>query len=272
MSITTERILITVKTYPTISRTHNELVCTAGIREDGSWIRIYPVPFRRLYNKYEKFQWVEMDVIENMSDKRHESHRLLSPDSIRLQEKMGTENSWRERKSYVLEKGEVYINLGELIQLNKSGTLSLATFKPTKILDLIVEKVDREWDRGKIEALRLQAKQSDLFSDTPQYFSVVDKLPYKFSYQLLDDNKKQSTMMIEDWEIGMLFWNCVKRHDGDEKKAILDVRKKYLDDFAHTKDIHLFLGTTLQYDGRAKNPFIIIGVFAPPISLQTGLF
>ncbi len=39
-----ERILITVKTYPTLSKSHVELVCTAGFREDGAWVRIYPVP------------------------------------------------------------------------------------------------------------------------------------------------------------------------------------------------------------------------------------
>lgn len=43
-----ERVLITVKTYPTLSRKYGETVCTAGVREDGSWVRIYPVPFRRL--------------------------------------------------------------------------------------------------------------------------------------------------------------------------------------------------------------------------------
>ena len=43
-----QRILITVKTYPTLSRKYGETVCTAGLREDGSWVRMYPVPFRRL--------------------------------------------------------------------------------------------------------------------------------------------------------------------------------------------------------------------------------
>ena len=43
-----DRVLITVKTYPTLSRRYGETVCTAGVREDGSWVRIYPVPFRRL--------------------------------------------------------------------------------------------------------------------------------------------------------------------------------------------------------------------------------
>ena len=41
-----QRILVTVKTYPTLSRKYGETVCTAGIREDGTWVRIYPVPFR----------------------------------------------------------------------------------------------------------------------------------------------------------------------------------------------------------------------------------
>ena len=41
-----ERVLITVKTYPTLSSKYGELVCTAGIRaSDGEWIRIYPMPF-----------------------------------------------------------------------------------------------------------------------------------------------------------------------------------------------------------------------------------
>jgi hypothetical protein len=34
------KVLITVKTYPTISVKYDELVCTAGFREDGSWVRI----------------------------------------------------------------------------------------------------------------------------------------------------------------------------------------------------------------------------------------
>lgn len=43
-----KRIYIVVKTYPTISEEYSELVCTAGILEDGSWIRLYPVPFVNL--------------------------------------------------------------------------------------------------------------------------------------------------------------------------------------------------------------------------------
>jgi hypothetical protein len=34
------------------------------------------------------------------------------------------------------------------------------------------------------------------------------------------------------------------KHEGDEAKACADVEKKYFTDFAKTKDLHFFLGTT----------------------------
>lgn len=46
------KVLVTVKTYPTLSQKYDELVCTAGFLEDGSWIRVYPVPFRKLDTRY----------------------------------------------------------------------------------------------------------------------------------------------------------------------------------------------------------------------------
>ena len=72
-----QRILITVKTYPTLSRKYGETVCTAGIREDGSWVRMYPVPFRRLgeQEQYTKYDWVECQLAPYRSDPRPESFR-----------------------------------------------------------------------------------------------------------------------------------------------------------------------------------------------------
>ena len=77
--------------------------------------------------------------------------------------------------------------------------------------------------------------------------------------------------MIEDWEIGALYWNCLKRADNNEQRAIEKVRKKYMDEFSK-KDIYLFLGTTRQYHGWAKNPFVIIGIFYPPFESGRSLF
>jgi hypothetical protein len=262
------KVLITVKTYPTLSAKYDELVCTAGFREDGTWIRIYPVQFRQrpYHEQYKKYDWIEMDIVKNESDFRPESFRPATIDSeIKLVDHIGTDDNWAERKKFVM--GKVYYNLTELIEeaKNKDMRTSLAVFKPTKILAFVVEEVDREWDREKLESL----KQMNLFeTEKDGQFEVVKKLPYKFSFRFADNQGRESTLMIEDWEIGQLYWNCLARHEGDESKAVEDVRKKYMDDFAATKDLHFFLGTTMAHHAKALNPFLIIGTFHPKIETQ----
>ena len=68
------KVLITVTTYPLPSRSYDELVCTAGILEDGSWIRIYPIPLSFLLDlkqsgsvKNVKYTWVEIDIKKSLS-------------------------------------------------------------------------------------------------------------------------------------------------------------------------------------------------------------
>lgn len=95
------KVLIAVKTYPTLSEKYDELVCTAGFLEDGSWIRIYPVPFRKLdyEGQYKKWQWTEIDIVKNESDFRPESFRPNNIDEeIILLDKIGTENNWGKGK------------------------------------------------------------------------------------------------------------------------------------------------------------------------------
>ena len=78
-----KNVFITVKTYPTLSRKYDELVCTAGILEDGSWVRIYPVPFRKLSyeEKYKKYQWLSAPLKKSTEDPRPESYKVTDIES-----------------------------------------------------------------------------------------------------------------------------------------------------------------------------------------------
>lgn len=270
------KVLISVKTYPTLSTKYNELVCTAGFLENGDWVRIYPLPFRGLEQdqKYKKWQWVELDLERNTSDVRPESYKVLNLESLKIIVQLDTKQNWFKRKE-IVNKGNIYDDLNVLIKkANTENSLSLATFKPAKILDFMVKEVDREWNAEKLATLQAKSQQLSLFQtqdEVKRELELVDKLPYKFSYKFEDINGKQSTLMIEDWEIGALYWNCLQNCVGDEQKAVQQVKEKYLG-FAKDCDILLFLGTTLRFHGRAKNPFVIIGVFYQKIEPQTGLF
>lgn len=277
-----EKIFITVKTYPSISTSYGELVCTAGIREDGSWIRIYPVPFRTLetWRQYKKYQWIEALIERNEADIRPESFKVIDIDNINLLDEV---KNWNERKKIILSKNKVYNDLEELIDLAKNkNLLSLAVFKPKHIKRLKIER-EKE-DKKRLEkkvALKARSKQINLFGQSFSDFEPVDRLPFKFSYVFEDIKGKESSLMIEDWEIGVLYRNCFlnarKKNKNLSEEELMQiaaqkVKEKYEDKFLKENDILLFLGTTKRYHKVAPNPFVIIGVFYPPKEKQLDLF
>ena len=270
MTCNKKRIYIVVKTYPAISREYSELVCTAGVLEDGSWIRLYPVPFRKLDfdQKYPKYTWIEVNAIRNPADFRPETFR---PDLSTLSvDPRPRKADWNERRRIIFKNKLIYADLQKLIDKAKADGTSLAVFKPARVLDFVIEPAEREWDANKLAILRRLSKQLSLFQTAEEIereFRVVPKVPYKFSYRFEDETGKQSTMMIEDWEIGMLYFNCLKQAKGDEYAATMKVREKYYDGFIK-KDLHFFLGTTKRFHNVAPNPFIIIGAFYPPFPPQ----
>lgn len=270
------QVFITVKTYPTLSNKYDELVCTAGILDDGSWVRIYPLPFRKLdyENRYRKFQWIEVPLIKNPADPRPESYKIDNINKLALLGKpVPAADNWRERKEIIFRKNKVHTNLSELIESAKKYELSLATFKPTHIIDMVVEPTAREWRKDQLDRLEFKSKQLSLFQtqeEIEREFKVVKKLPYKFSYRFEDSRGRGSKLMVEDWEIGALYWNCFERAGGDEEAAVEAVKAKYIKEFS-SKDVYFFLGTTLEYHGWALNPFVIIGVFYPPVVKQLSL-
>lgn len=269
-----ERVLITVKTYPTLSRKYGETVCTAGVREDGSWVRIYPVPFRRLdeAQQYQKFDWLECDLIESRSDPRPETRHPADMSQLRPVGHMSTTDGWRERRRLLLRTATVHTRLQPLIEGAKENRLSLAVFKPTRITGFIWEEEAREWDPARVAEIRSRTNQGELFDEDTwrQTFKLIPKLPYSFSYRFEDSDGRSSEMQVLDWETGALYWNCFRSSSGNERAALEKVRAKYLDKFA-SRDLHFFLGTTQEFHFVAPNPWVIIGVFPIPHEQQIPL-
>ena len=233
--IPSARILITVKTYPQPSGKYDELVCTAGLTTDGKWIRIYPVPFRRLPYKdqYRRYQWIELDIIRRDKDFRPESYSPARgiDTKIVVGTSIPTVHNWAERKQIVLN--ELFSSMNDLISCAKGeAKKSLATLEPREIIDFVVEPVEREWkSEWQNHLLQLNLfDQDETGRAHPR--KVIRKLPYKYSYKFLSTgDKNPRTLMIEDWELGALFWNCLNQCEGDEQAANELVRKKYFDDF-----------------------------------------
>ncbi len=254
-----QRVLITVMTYPTPSTKSREVVCTAGITADGSWVRLYPIDYRYLppTQRFHKFQWIELQLGPRGSgnDKRRES-RL--PDLTTL-EVGAALKGWPEKRAFV-DKCKVS-TLNELkAQYDIDGT-SLGMVKPSHVVDLHIEPQNEDWSPTQ------QASLAQLgFFDVPT--KPLKRIPFKFSYEFrCVDSDKTHNAMCEDWELGALYLKEVERL-GDPTRAAQSVRKKFLDELCGPKrDTHFFMGTVFPY-----NTWVVIGVWWPPRQHQPSLF
>ncbi len=259
-----EKILVLVKTYPSPSRKYIETVCTAGIRENGSWVRIFPVPYRvNGVEQFKKYQWIECPVEKTApgKDARPESHHL-NGEIVVVGDVIPTTDNWELRRQAVLDKTEVFTNIQSLIAASNENRNTLAVFKPSKI-ELHWEKAAKVPDEKKIKTAKLTARQQDLFesNDWRDCFKFAEHIPYDFKYRVTDDEGGKADWKILDWELGALFYR-IKTDTGDPEKARADIIKKYRDEFlSSSKDIHLYLGTINGSQKRKfPNPWTIIGV------------
>ena len=140
-----KRVLITVRTYPVPAQKNIEVSCTAGVTEEGEWIRLFPVPYRLMdYDRrFVKYQWIDVDVIKASQDPRPESYKL-NVDLIKTGELLSTVDQWRARKEIVgplIKQSMCQIRRER--DANSSPTLGL--FKPHEIKRLLIEPDAAEW-------------------------------------------------------------------------------------------------------------------------------
>lgn len=248
-----KKILITVKTYPLPSEAYLELVCTAGVLEDGSFIRLYPIDYRYkpYWEWYKKYQWIEVEVEKNEKDPRLESYRPLAGAKIRvLSEPLPTKSNWAERKKYVLAKG---VQTMCDLEVSSKTACSIGIIRPKEVTDLIVEEIERDW-KAKWKGL---FKQQRLFGPEQK---PLEKIPYKFSYVFTCEHPdcKGHQKMIEDWEVGALYRRMRDKYRSEDT-AVEKVKDKFFKQYCGPQyDTHFFVGTVRRYGS-----WIIIGTFCP---------
>ncbi|MCH9022416.1 MAG: hypothetical protein IID32_06595 [Planctomycetes bacterium] len=264
------KVLITVKTYPIPSKKYDELVCTAGVTETGDFIRLYPINFRELsyYKQFKKYQWIEVVAEKHTGrDARKESYRP-ERNSIRiLGEPISSRGNWAARVRFALAKKAS--SMEDLYDQQKKDRTSLGIFKPKKVIDLVVTSAASEWPPKFLQELQ----QQRLFEDRKKTSVPPRKVPFKFHYRFECDDSRcngNHKMMIEDWEIGALFWKLVDKGASHEDAAA-SVRDKFLNQLCGAdKDTHFYVGTILAY----PTSWVVIGVLYPKkrTHQQPGLF
>jgi hypothetical protein len=249
-----KRVLITVRTYPTPAWRGVEVSCTAGITADGQWIRLYPIPYRRLSfaKRFRKYQWIKVRV-KKSSDPRPESYEA-DIDSIEiLTEPIPSDSGWKLRKEVVYPlKAESLCSLKA--QRDTSNAPTLGFFKPGATHSFRIEVTGAEWTPE--QKARLQ--QSSFFDVKPR--EELEKVPYAFSYRFTCSTRgcPGHELMCTDWEMGESYRKWSKQYGPDWERYF---KKKYETEMILANDTHFFVGTLHEHPGT----WIIIGLFYPRI-------
>ena len=250
-----QKVLMVVKTYPTPSTKYKETVCTAGVTQDGKWIRLYPIRFRFLKDdqQFKKFSWIEVDTIKPKDDNRPESYKV-NGQSIKILNHLDSQKYIDERKRYMLPL--VRQSLEEIYDLHESDKYSLGIFKPKIVQDLCITQTEKEWTQKQ----KLYLCQMSFFEDENKK-KVLEKIPWEFRFKFLcNDNRcKGHNIIITDWEIYQTLRSYTRKY-GTEKVALEKLKEAWLGKFNDlNKDSYFIVGTVHRY-----KKFIIIGYFTCP--------
>ena len=266
------KLLVLVKTRPIPSKKYVEIVCTAGIREDGSWVRIFPIKFRQLPKecKFRKYQWIECYGYKPQNDHRPESFHINMDRGLKcLGDPLDTKGKWALRRSAILgkTKPKVYESLRELIADGVANKVTLAVFRPTA-KRLVCEKAKKPEDPERIAAAMAALMAPDLFEDNGwrEEFKLCAKAPFDFKYEVTDCEGQKAKFTILDWELGALFFHAKEtRHKTDEEAKAEVIEKYGLQFCRYDIDLHFYMGTMNESHKRHfDNPWSIIGVAAFP--------
>jgi hypothetical protein len=256
------KVLITVKTYPIPSRKYDELVCTAGVTDQGEFVRLYPINFRDLpySQQYRKYQWIEVMAERHTGrDSRKESWRPDCDTLRTLGDPVPTRNgNWDERAKYVLPLCSA--SMEELDEKREADNTSLGIFRPKRVLGLDIAKDSDKWKPGFLAAL----KQNRLWETRKVSREPPRKVPWKFYYRFVCGDARcngNHRMMIEDWEAGALYWREVGRGKSP-REAADSVRSKFLDELCgDDRETYFYVGTILAH----PRSWVVIGVFYPKL-------
>jgi hypothetical protein len=254
-----KRVLVTVRTYPTPAKKGIEVSCTAGVTDAQEWIRLYPVPYRRMDpdKRFDKYQWIDVDVTKAPSDPRPESFR---PDieSIQITGSVPSTNRWQQRRS-LLEPLISHCFCCIKGRQAEVGFPTLGLFKPAEIECLVIEPTASQWTEEELARLR----QFSLFEKAP--LKELEKIPFKFSYAFRCDHDDCTghTVSSTDWEMMESYRSWRTRYGSQWESKF---RHTYEYKMKELNDTYFYVGNQLAY----PKTWIIVGLFYPRLGPVQG--
>jgi hypothetical protein len=268
-----QNVFIWGKTYPELSSKYLETVCTGGVLENGSPLRLYPIAQRYLDGdeKFSKYQWVKIRIKSNNQDSRPESFKVDRFSEITLGDKIGaTNDEWGKRADIVFRDSRwIFDSVEDLLKAEKSRKTSLGVVEPKEILKIGIKKRPPEEAIDFAEKLERLKRENEAKRDQLTLFGESVPPPMRdlsfmkeriqIDWVCKGSSCNGHKMTVLDWEAAELL-----RKRG-ESKALEKIRS-VLNLSTHAS--RFFLGNLAQH----PTSFTIVGIWYPKRSKEQLLF
>lgn len=189
-----------MKAVPRPSRRHGETVCCAGVTLERQWSRLFPIRFRQLNEKFNRWQWLEYSWRPPTSDRRKESRHVFE-DTIVVGPCMP-----KEERADFLEP----LVVGSVREAASRGD-SLALIRPMNGRFRCKPK-----PAARIEAERLAYQQAAMQSGFfDRELAAIEPSPYEFRFSFQDEDGWHHHS-CGDWETAATYWRQGRKY-GPEK-------------------------------------------------------
>ncbi len=233
-----KQILIWGKTYPELSFRHTETVCTGGVLNDGTPVRLYPIPYRYLENdkKFGNYQWITARISRDPRDTRPESYHV-EDDSIICGEKVPTtSDEWGKRADIIFRNSKwLFGSVESLKQKEREDGTSLGVVEPKEILGIKIKHrgdEEKQTFAEKLVRLKLEGEarraQFEMFEEyTPPELKRLTYVSSRLEihWRCYGENCNTHHTQVLDW--GLIELQRRLRIDAAKEKLeeICDVKK-----------------------------------------------
>jgi hypothetical protein len=251
-----KKVLVVVKAYPEKStKYNNHLVCTAGITDEGDWIRLYPITVNKFIGgkKIKKFYWIDVECQKATNEKlkRKESYRVRE-DSIRIIDTSLTDPkaNWTERHNIIQQN--ISKSIESLYEAYRDDRTSLGMIKPKEILEFYHNNELKIYPKSNNYQEMFDGSRIPIFEKIPHIFK------YKFKCGGCQETKKSHDIQCEDWELMESYRSWGPRYQSTD---ILwqKLHQKYYENMLRKHDLYFVMGMYSQYP-----TWMIIGLYYPP--------
>lgn len=206
--------------------------------ERGEWRRQFPVHFRRLSEKFKRWDLIEYEYRDPKGDRRPESRRVQE-DTFRVVGKLSA-----GRRANFLNP-IVVCSTAEAA--SRGQTLALIRPKNVKFEAKKKSAKELEMERG---AYSDAAKQGSFFD---KELSELEPCPYSFTFKYEDEDGIRHTSTCDDWETAAMYRKFERQYG--EAKTLALMQKTFEQDYP-AKGMVFAMGTHSRY----PDVWLLVGV------------